>query len=96
MYPAIVTVSPTDDGKLVVRFDNGECRILDVTPMLSTGRFTELTDPEVFRRVRVIFDTIQWENGLDLDPEYVYERSEALVAESCVADKPRENGEVPP
>ncbi len=75
-YPGVVTVAVASDQQLVIEFDNGETRIFDVTPLLAVGRFKELAAPEKFRRVRVAFDTVEWENGLDLDPEYVYERSE--------------------
>jgi len=78
MYPGIRAVEPTNDYKLILRFDNGERRVFDVTPLLATGRFRELAAPEVFRRVHVAYDTVEWENGLDLDPEYLYERSRAL------------------
>jgi hypothetical protein len=30
----------------------------------------------VFKKVRVSYDTVEWENGLDLDPEYLYEHSQ--------------------
>jgi hypothetical protein len=63
---------------LVIGFDNGEKRVFDVTPLLTLGRFQSLTSPEVFRTVHVSFDTVEWENGLDLDPEYLYQRSTPL------------------
>jgi hypothetical protein len=75
MYRGIKSVEARNDHTLLIRFDNDECRIFDVTPLLSIGRFHELTSPQAFRKVRVTFDTIEWENGLDLDPEYLYERS---------------------
>lgn len=78
MYPGVRAVEPTNDYKLILRFDNGERRVFDVTPLLATGRFRELAAPEVFRKVHVAYDTVEWENGLDLDPEYLYERSRAL------------------
>ena len=69
------------DHRLAIGFDNGEKRIFDLTSLLSVGRFRELTAPEDFKRVRVAFDTVEWENGLDLDPEYLYERSEPYPRE---------------
>ena len=81
MYPGVKSVEAAEDYRLILRFDNDERRVLDVRPLLSIGRFRELTSPEAFRKVRVAFDTIEWENGLDLDPEYLYERSEATPCE---------------
>jgi hypothetical protein len=78
MYPAVKSVKATEGHKLIIGFDNGECRVFDVGTLLSIGRFRDLTSPQVFRKMRVSFDTVEWENALDLDPEYVYERSEAM------------------
>jgi len=72
-------VAPLSGHRLVIVFDNGEKKVFDVTPLLEIGRFQALTAPEVFNRVRVAFDSVEWENGLDLDPEYLYERSESVM-----------------
>jgi len=78
MYVGVKSVEAIEDYRLLLRFENDEQRVFDVTPLLSTGRFRELAAPELFKKVRVAFDTVEWANGLDLDPEYLYERSEAL------------------
>jgi hypothetical protein len=81
IYRGITEVEAAEDHRLLLRFDNGERRVFDVKPLLATGRFRELVAHDEFRKVRVAFDTVEWANGLDLDPEYLYERSEALDAE---------------
>jgi hypothetical protein len=78
MYMGIKNVRAADGHRLLLEFDNGERREFDVTPLLATGRFRELAPQEAFERVRVAFDTVEWECGLDLDPEYLYERSVAV------------------
>lgn len=78
MYKGVVSVEATDDYKLLLCFDNKEKRIFDIKPILSYGRFSELNDLNIFKRVRVSFDTIEWDNGLDLDPEYLYAKSKSL------------------
>ena len=45
-------------------------------PYLGVGRFAELKDKSVFNSVRVHFDSIEWANHLDLDPEFIYHKSE--------------------
>ena len=85
MYPAVKKVEILDDYRLLITFDNEEKRIFDVKPLLSFGKFQELTSHDLFKTVRVSFDTIAWSNGLDLDPEYLYEHSEALSAEPIAA-----------
>lgn len=77
MYREVKNVEPTDNHELILDFDNEDKRIFDVKPILSCGRFAELEDLSVFKRVHISFDTVEWENGLDLDPEYLYEKSTA-------------------
>ena len=78
MYHGVTSVRAVDGYRLIIGFDNGECRVFDAKPLLTFGCFRELASPEEFRKVRVSYDTIEWENGLDLDPEYLHERSEAI------------------
>ena len=72
MYPSVVNVLPNEDFTLTVAFDSGEKGILDMQPYLGFGVFQRIKDYEHFKRVRVAFDTIQWDRGVDLDPEFVY------------------------
>ena len=79
MYVGVIEVRATDDHKLILTFDNNEHRFFDVAPHLNTGRFAELKDIEVFKKIGLSFDTVEWENGLDIDPEFLYEKSESIV-----------------
>jgi len=47
----------------------------DVKPYLDIGKFRELKNEKLFKSVKVSFDTIEWANQLDLDPELLYEKS---------------------
>lgn len=59
-------------------FENGEKRQFDVNPFLNQGIFRELKDISKFNQVRVSFDTVEWENAADLDPEILYQQSRKL------------------
>jgi hypothetical protein len=72
MYPSVKNVSAGENYVLFIDFDNGEQGRLDMTPFLEFGVFKRLKDPNAFKRVRVAFDTIEWDSGVDLDPEFVY------------------------
>ena len=74
MHPSVTQVEAQGDYMLRVTFDNGESGTLDMTAMLEFGVFRRLKDPDTFRKVRVAFDTVEWECGVDLDPEFVYAR----------------------
>jgi hypothetical protein len=78
MYAKVTAVQATDDHKLILTFDNLERRLVDMRPYLTVGRFVELRDAKLFKQVGVSFDTVQWENGLDLDPEFLYAESVPL------------------
>jgi len=75
MYKGIINVKPLPDYKLLLTFDNNEIRKFDVSPYLNHGIFSELTDVSIFNSVHVSFDSIEWKNGADLDPETLYDES---------------------
>ena len=87
MYPSVTEVIPCDDYVLAVVFDNGESGRLNLKPFLGFGVFQRINDRDAFRRVRVAFDTIEWECGVDLDPEFVYGKCE-LAGTSSAQPKP--------
>ncbi len=75
MYLSVKDVKALDEYKLLLTFDNDEERIFDMKPYLDKGIFTELKDKAMFNSVRVSYDTIEWENQADMDPERLYEDS---------------------
>lgn len=75
MYASVTSVKPLDNYKLLLEFVNKEKRIFDVAPYLNTGKFTELRDLSLFNSVTIKFDSIEWANHLDIDPEFLYEKS---------------------
>ena len=75
MYLPVTSVKPLKGHNLLIEFGNNETRILDLSPYLDMGKFVELRDLSLFNSVRVAFDSIEWANHLDLDPEFLYEKS---------------------
>ena len=75
MYLAVKDVKPLDDYFLLLKFENEEERLFDVKPYLDFGKFQELKDQKLFNSVKVSFDSIEWDNHLDLDPELLYQKS---------------------
>ncbi len=78
MYLSVKDVKPLDGYKLLLIFENEEKRVFDVSPYLNIGKFSELKDPSLFNTVKVKFDSIEWSNSLDLDPELLYQESVKL------------------
>ena len=85
MYPSVTDVTPSEEYRLFISFENGERGILDMQPFLDFGVFRDLKEHEVFRQVRVSFDTIEWPGGIDLDPEFVYRNCRTTVDQSAGA-----------
>ncbi len=75
MYKAVEKVKPLPDYRLLLTFEGGERRVLDVKPYLGKGIFAALREKALFDSVRVSFDTIAWANGADLCPELLYSES---------------------
>ena len=75
MYQSVTKATPNEDFTLVIVFENGEEGVLDMKPYLGFGSFQRIRDYDRFRRVHVAFDTVEWEDGVDLDPEFVYAKS---------------------
>jgi len=75
MYLAVKDVAVGNNYQLILTFENGEIRQLDMNPYLDKGIFKELRDLEIFNTVKVSFDTIEWANEADLDPEFIYNYS---------------------
>jgi hypothetical protein len=75
MNPRVTKVRAADNYHLELTFTNGETKIFDVKPFLNTGLFVELKEKEVFQSVQCTLGSIQWQNGLDLCPDTLYEES---------------------
>jgi hypothetical protein len=78
MYFAVKNVQPTDNYHLILTFENGDKRLFDMNPYLNIGIFQELKDKAEFKKVKVSFDSIEWENEADFDPEVLYQNSTQL------------------
>ena len=72
----ILKAEYVSDYKIHVTFNNDESGIIDLREAICHDKrpiFKELIDTSKFRQFKVDFDTIVWENGLDLAPEYLYD-----------------------
>lgn len=84
MYPSVTAVVPQENYMLDITFSNGEAGLLDMKPYLSFGVFKRISNAQSFKNVAVAFDTIEWDSGVDLDPEFVYDKCKKYEKESGV------------
>jgi hypothetical protein len=61
--------------RLLITFDGGDERLVNLKPHLAGEVFEPLKDLAYFKRFRVNedIDTVVWENGADLSPDFLYE-----------------------
>lgn len=71
----VISVQPLDDYKILLTFSGNEKRIKDMKPYLDKGVFKKLKNKNFFNSVHISFDTISWDNDIDLCPETLYETS---------------------
>lgn len=73
----VTDASYAGEYRLWVEFNDGRCGVADLRDAIFGDPrpvFRPLEDREFFSRFEVAMDTIVWENGLDLAPEFLYER----------------------
>ena len=62
-----------DGYKIAIDFSNDTRKTVDLKNRLYGEVFEPLKDLEKFKRFKVSDWTIEWENGADYAPEYLYE-----------------------
>ena len=74
-------VRPMKEHRLWVRFNTGEAKIFDFTPMLEKPAFAPLKDEAIFRDVYIDYGIPMWCDGdIDIAPEFLYQNG--ILAES--------------
>jgi len=72
----VIKAEYVSDYKINLWFNIGECILVDLKDTIFNDHrkiFQSLRDIEYFKNFSIIMNTITWENGLDLAPEYLYE-----------------------
>ena len=69
----VVDVDYIKEYELLVTFSDGNKKKVDLRPYLTGEVFGELLDKEKFVQYGLTRITIEWANGADLAPEFLYE-----------------------
>ncbi len=83
----VVDAEHLEGNKLLLTFENGVRKVVDLEPHLEGEIFEPLQDREYFQQVYVNEDTetIEWPNGADLAPEFLWEIGEEIEAVQSVS-----------
>lgn len=68
----VISANAIDDFTLDLQFNDGKLKRFDMKPYLDFPVFRELKDVEKFKRIKIVFGTVQWENEQDISPETLY------------------------
>ena len=69
----VIDVDYIRNYELLVTFNDGNKKLVNLEPYLTGEVFGELLDKEKFVQYGLTRATIEWANGADLAPEFLYE-----------------------
>ena len=74
MFLHIAKAKYLSDYKIKVEFNNGRKGVADLSSILNGAVFEPLKEKALFAKLKVDkeLETIVWDNGADLAPEFVY------------------------
>lgn len=77
MTPRLESAEYVAGYRILLRFADGRAGEVDLAGELWGEVFEPLKDPAMFRRFRLDYElnTIAWETGADLAPEFLYEKA---------------------
>ena len=78
MFIEIKKAEYISEYKIRLWFNNGAVKDVDLSDSLEGNVFVPLQDKEYFKRFSIRFNTIEWDNGADFAPEYLYEKGVAV------------------
>jgi hypothetical protein len=79
MFLHVTAVEYLGDYKLKLQFNNGAEGVVDLESELYGEVFEPLRDKHLFRKAYLTSRTIEWPNGADFAPEFLFEIAELTV-----------------
>lgn len=74
----ITEASYLDGYKLLVKFNNGKTMKVDLESELNDPVFIPLRNMETFKDFSIRFNTVEWKNGADFAPEFLFKIGELI------------------
>ena len=73
MFLEVSSAKYLSDYKISLLFNNGESKTVDLSDKLIGKVFKPLKYKVYFQSFVIKFNTIEWSNGADFAPEYLYD-----------------------
>ena len=74
MNPRPISAKAIYAHTLLVEFNNGEVKEVDILPFFKYPMFSLLNDDSFFKQVKADGMTVFWNDDIDIDPDYLYEK----------------------
>lgn len=71
MFTEVVKAEYVSNYKVRLWFNNEVTKVVDLRSSLKGRVFEPLNDIDYFKRFKVKYNTIEWDNGADFAPEYL-------------------------
>jgi len=72
MFLEITKAQYLDNYRIKLLFNNGIAKTVDLANELTGSAFVPLKNIDNFKKFNIKYNTIEWENGADYAPEYLY------------------------
>lgn len=71
----VTAVEPQKDYTLILTFASGEKKRYNAMPLLEKAIYLPLKNLAFFLKAKAECGTVVWNDDVDIDPEYLYEKS---------------------
>ncbi len=82
----VIDVEYIKDYQLLLTFNDGISKLVDLEKHLTGEVFEPLRDKKLFIQFALTRITIEWVNGADLAPEFLYDIGKTVERKLCVAE----------
>jgi hypothetical protein len=72
MFLEVTGATYLEDYRIRLEFNNGTTKTIDLKNELNGSVYEPLRQVDYFRKFQIKYNTIEWPNGADYAPEYLY------------------------
>jgi hypothetical protein len=75
-----------DGYRLLLKFNTGEMKVVDLKNELNGEVFLPLRNMDYFKQFKIVYNTVEWPNGADFAPEYLYGLTDEVLETYLAAE----------